>query len=473
MIAIVNRLLREGLALVSENRRLFAALGVLMAAGLLLVVFVLWPAYKSPASKMYDSGLGYASLMRKLGRPFPVVTAEVRERAFVRPLLAEGVCSAEPYLVPVVPMSLVTAVHVTEGQRVEKGDVLLELDRTKAEIKLESAKLALATSKAELERVRVGSAYVLAQERPDREKINVDAARQRADQATEKVERFRTAEKKGLISRTQLLEVEREFTDAVQEKELAELFLRMSELGVKQSETIAENAVKDAEEAVKHRETELAEHVVRAPVSGVVERVLMHPGEYNQDAGKPGIVIAAGLWFEGYFDQSDFAWVREGMAGTAQLESYPGRPLDIAVERVVPVVSFNEGGPEINRPLRPRGTGAPEWAATFAVRLAFHDVPDGVRLAPGMTGFARVEARRNALAVPREALVSVAAGRAIVQVVAADGGRERREVRVGMVDGIAAEIVGGLEAGETVIAEGHWGLKDDDKIKVTGEDGWN
>ena len=472
MKGVVSKVFRLALSLARENRVLFGIALILVVSGGLLAVTVLWPAYKSPGSKMYDSSLGYASLMRKLGKDFPVVTADVREREFVRPLLAEGTCSAEPYLVPVIPMSKITSVKVIEGQLVKKGDLLLTLDRVKAEIKLESAKLALSTAQAELKRVQVGSAYVLAQERPDREKINVEAAMARADQMTEKIERYRSAEKKGLISRTALLEVEGEFTAAVQEKELAELFLTMSEKGVEQSRLIAANAVEDAKEAVKHREQELIEHEVFAPVSGVVERVLMREGEYNQDSGKPGFVIAAGLWFEGYFDQSDFAWVKEELRGVAYLESYPGRELAVEVERIVPVVSFNEGGPEINRPLRPRGTGAPEWAATFMVRLKFLDEENEVKFAPGMTGFVRLESERKSLAVPRESLVSVSAGKALVQVVKNDGGRELRPVTVGHVDGEAAEILSGLKLGEQVIAEGHWGLKDDDGIEVVSENGW-
>lgn len=458
--------------LARENRTLFGIALILIVAGGLLGVTVLWPAYKSPGSKMYDSSLGYASLMRKLGNDFSVVTADVREREFVRPMLAEGSCSAEPYLVPVIPMSKITSVKVVEGQFVKKGDLLLSLDRVKAEIKMESARLALSTAEAELKRVQVGSAYVLAQERPDREKINLQASSDRAEQMTEKIERYRAAEKKGLISRTALLEVEREFTDAVQEKELAVLFLTMSEKGVEQSRLIAANAVKDAEEAVKHREQELIEYDVFAPVSGVVERVLMREGEYNQDSGKPGFVIAAGLWFEGYFDQSDFTWVEEGIRGVAYLESYPGQELAVEVERIVPVVSFNEGGPEISRPLRPRGTGAPEWAATFQVRLKFTAEEDEVRFAPGMTGFVRLESKRTSLAVPRESLLSVSAGMALVQVVTSDGDRVLREVTVGHVDGVAAEILNGLKSGEQVIAEGHWGLRDDDGIEVVSDKGW-
>ncbi|MBK1828161.1 HlyD family efflux transporter periplasmic adaptor subunit [Haloferula rosea] len=473
MKGLLSKSLQIARDLARENRTLLGIVMVLLVAGGLLAVTVLWPAYKDPGSKMYDSSLGYAALMRKMGKDFPVVAAEVKERAFVKPILAEGTCSAEPYLVPVVPMSTITSVEVEEGDLVGKGQLLLTLDSIKAEIKLESARLALSTATAELERVKVGSAYVLAQERPDREKINLEASIERAKQMTEKIERFRSAEKEGLISRTALLEVEREFTDAVQEKELAELFLTMSEKGVEQSRKIAANAVDDAKEAVKHREQELAEHKVYAPVSGVVERVLMREGEYNQDSGKPGFVIASGLWFEGYFDQADFTWVEEDLRGVAYLESYPGRELAVEVDRVVPVVSFNEGGPEINRPLRPRGTGAPEWAATFQARLRFVDAGKEVRLAPGMTGFVRLESKRESMAIPREALTSVSAGRGFVHVLDGDGGREIREVTVGHIDGLAAEVLAGVKVGELVIAEGHWGLRDDDGIEVVSEDGWS
>lgn len=468
----IQPLLKSLGALLRASRGVIVTLIFLGIAAAFLAVGVLWPAYKDPGSKMYDSGLGYAALMRKLGKPFPVVAATARERTFTRTMLAEGVCTAEPFLVPIVPMAKVAAVHVQEGDLVKAGQPLLDLDETKAQIKLESAKLALNTSLAELERVLVGSAYVLAQERPDREKINVEAANQRAVQATEKVARFREAEKKGLIARTTLLEAESQFTNAIQEQELSLLFLTMSEKGVKESQIIAENAVKDAEEAVKHRQEELKDYLTRAPVDGIIERVLMRPGEYNQDAGKPGFVIASGLWFQGYFDQSDFAWVQEELSGKAFLESYPGVEVPVEVSRIIPVISFNEGGPEINRPLRPRGTGAPEWAATFAAHLTFGELPPAINLAPGMTGFARIESSRDSLAIPRQALLSISAGKAIVQLLDEDGNRQAREVSVGLINDEAAEILSGLAPGDRVISEGHWGLQTDDKIEIISEDGW-
>ncbi len=459
--------------LIVHSRWLLLCIGVICLGSLLLFLTVLWPAYKDPGSKMYDSSLGYAALVRRMKQPFPVVTAPVDHKTFTRTILAEGICSSEPYLVPVIPMARVEEIRVREGDRVKKGDLLIRMDRTKAEIKWESAKLALSTAQAELNRVIAGSAYVLAQERPDREKINIDATKQKADNATEKVTRYREAFRKGIIARTALLEIENEFTEAIKENEMAKLFMAMSEKGVKESRLIAENAVRDAQEAIHHREAELAEHDVFATVDGIIERILIRASEYNQESGKPGLVIAKDMWFDGYFDQVDYPWVIRGLKGRVILEAYPGIELEATTRHIIPIVSFSQGGPEINRPLRPRGTGSPEWAATFRVEMNFADFPQGVAVTPGMTGFVRIQSQRTSMAIPRRALTSVSAGTGYVYVMTPEGKHQLRAVTVGMVDETAAEIFSGLEMGEKVICYGHWGLKDTDRVTVTSENGWN
>ena len=57
------------------------------------------------------------------------------------------------------------------------------------------------------------------------------------------------------------------------------------------------------------------------------------------------------------------------MEATVNLEAYAGREFRATVERVIPIVTFNAGGPETKTPVRPLGTGTPEWPATFTVRL--------------------------------------------------------------------------------------------------------
>ena len=177
-------------------------------------------------------------------------------------------------------------------------------------------------------------------------------------------------------------------------------------------------------------------------------------------------MVAQGLWFDAYFDQSDFQLVKEGAEAEVRFESYPGRVFQAKVRKVIPVISFNEGGPEISRPLRPRGSGAPEWAATFKAELMFLKIPEEAPVAMGMTGFARIKVAREGVSIPRAALVSVSAGSGLVYLVEGDDKWSAREVKVGMLNESRVEILEGLAPGEMVMITGHWMLREGDKISV-------
>ena len=450
--------------LIRENARLLVGIIGTLLLGVFLLAVVIAPSWKDSRSKFYGSKLGFPSVMRKLGRPLPVEVAIVKPASFERWIMGEGTCASIPLLAPVIPMAMVKEVLVQPGDVVSAGQVIARMDPSMAEIKLESAKLAVETASAELARVNLGSAYVLAQERPEMEKVNLAAEEALAAQAEEKVAKFREAFRRGAVSRTALLEVESQFTEATRMLEKARLQMAMSEKGVKESIKIAENAVMDAKEAVKQRERELQDYEVRAPGAGVIERILINPGEYNQDSGKPGFVIASGRWFEAHFDQSDFSGVKPGLLAKIHLEAFPGRPFPGRVSLIVPVVSFNQGGPEISRPMRPRGSGAAEWAATFRAQIQLENEAEEVAL--GMTGFARILIQRDGLAVPRGALVSISAGSGYVNVVDSEDKWQSRLVEVGIVEETKAEILSGLSAGDRVIVRGHWVLETGDDIRV-------
>lgn len=453
--------------LIRENRGLLIGGFFLLLIILAISWKVLLPSYSNPSTKFYSSGLGYPAMMRKLGNPLPVVVSEPGERTFTHYIMGEGVCASDPVLVPLVPLAPISKVHFQEGDLVKKGEIMAELDADLAEIKLASARLAVSTAEAELARVIAGSAYVLAQERPNLEKLNVKAETEKVALAQDKVERYRSAFEKGVVSKTALLDAERDFTNAQQSYQEALLRIKMAEQGVTKSTEIARNAVRDAREAVAHRELEMENYLVRAPIDGLVERVLIKEGEYNADPGKPGFVVVNGLWFESYYDQSDFPFVKKGQQGEVRLESYPGYSFTAEIDTINPVVSFNEGGPEISRPLRPRGSGAPEWAATFKARMNFVDLPQSNPVTMGMTGFGRLTIQRQGLAIPRSALLSISAGAGVVYLPGEDGEWEARQVEVGIVDDQAVEILSGLQPEEKVIVEGHWILREGDKIDIT------
>lgn len=447
-----------------ENRGLLWV--VFIAAGVCCLVFaaVIVPSWKDPKSKFYGSKLGYPAALRKLNKPLPVEVAVVKRAPFERWVMGEGTCASIPLLAPVIPIAMVKEVLVEPGDYVKEGQVLARLDESMLNIKLESAKLSVETAKAEYARVEYGSAYVLAQERPEMEKINLAAQEALVRQTSEKVDKYRSAFERGAVSKTTLIGVEGEFTAATKLVEQARIQMMVSQRGVEQSLKIARNAVKDATEAVRHRELELANYQVRSPGTGLIERVLINVGEYNQDPGKPGFVVASGNWFEAHFDQADYADVKKGMPAKIFLEAFPGKTMSGVVEKIIPVVSFNQGGPEINRPLRPRGSGAAEWAATFRTQIKFENEAQANAL--GMTGFARIHIQRENLAVPRGALVAVSAGIGYVYVIDQNNTWISRLVEVGIVEEKKVEILSGLSVGDRVIVRGQWVLLPNDRVEV-------
>ena len=234
----------------------------------------------------------------------------------------------------------------------------------------------------------------------------------------------------------------------------------MSTKGQPKSKMIANNAVQDCENLLKQRQLELQDYKIVAPDDGIVERVLINAGEYNQDTGRPAFVIASGLWFEAHFDQTSIGLVKAGANAEVYLEAAPGARIKGHVKQVIPVVSYNMG-PELAPPTRPSAGGALEWPATY--KLSIDLDTKGMQLVPGLTGFARVSVERQALAVPRAAILSMSAGAGIVHVVHGKT-QQAQAITYGMTDGDWTEVTSGLAAGDKVITDGQLGLQADDKI---------
>jgi HlyD family secretion protein len=441
---------------------LVIATGLLLGAG----AFVLWPAYISPESRIYTTALGYLKVQRLLGIKLQAVAEHPVWHDFETPLLGEGTMQCNFYNVPVVPTSRVVALHVEEGDEVTSGQVLAELDDVEASLSLSSAELAAGTALAEQQRVEAGSMNELQAERPEKDRISVDGLADVVKSAQTKVEMYRQLQAHGGASRVELVNAEMELANATTAYDQSRFNTVMSTQGFPQSRQIARNVVVEAQNLLQQRKEAMKYYRVTAPASGTIDRVLIRDGEYNQVTGNPGFIIASGLWFEANLDQAAVANVREGMEATIVLEAYAGRAFRATVERIVPIVTFNAGGPETTRPVRPLGTGSPEWPATFKVRL--HVEAEGVKFSPGMTGFARVICHREkALAVSRGAVTTLSAGKGMVRTVDASGRQTAIPVSLGAVDERFVQITQGLDASAWVLTKNPRFLRDDDKLEIT------
>ncbi|WP_372894405.1 efflux RND transporter periplasmic adaptor subunit [Stieleria sp.] len=436
---------------------------------LITVYLIVWPAYQNPIARMYTSKLGYASIIRKSGGAFPVKSAAVERREIVGKFIGEGLVQSEPIQVPMIAMARILKVNVVEGQRVRKGDVIVELDRSRIEMKIQSARAALRTARSELDRVRLGTVNVLQEERSDILSLRSRAAEQKALVAQEVMKMHQSLAERNAMSTADFASSRLAAIRAELERQELEIAAQTASAGRQYSIKIGESAIREAELTLEHRLKELDDYVSRAPSDGIVERVLVHSGEYNQDPGRPAVLLASGLWFECYLDQTALGRVQVGDAVEVRLSAYQDRLFPGSIERIRPLVNFALGGPETNRPIRPLGTGAPEWPATFSVRVALEPSDDLV--VPGLTGYATVIQKRNTLSVPRGTVTAVSGNRGIAFVVGDDGQTfQPRNVVMGIRDHGFVEIRDGLRPGETVITDGYQVLQPGDQIAIQGSD---
>ena len=451
-------------ALATQGMTWLVVLTTLLA--FLTVHFLVGPGYRSPQSRMSTSRLGYATWLRSTGQSFPVTTTRVARSFVSGRIMGEGLMQSEPVQVPIIVMSHITRVHVKQGDVVRKGQLLIELDPTRVEIKLKACEAALQIALAEYERTRIGSAYILDKERPDRDRILLQQAEEELEMAEALVVRDEKLFRRGTVTQQELFETRKKAVAARTSLKVLKLSFQRATRGREESLRVARSAIREAELAIEHRKNELRNYKIHAPADGIVERLLVHEGEYNQDPGRPAMLLASGLWFNAHMDQTAIGKIAVGDSASVRLEAFPNRSFHGTVTEIDPVVSYGMGGPETNRPIRPLGTGAPEWPATFCVRILIED--EAINLVPGLTGFARVETGKVAVAVPRAALLKISRHKALVYVVE-DGGYRPQIVETGEMNSRLVEITGGLQPGQNVIVEGHQILEEKDTIEVVSE----
>jgi HlyD family secretion protein len=435
-----------------------------LAAAAWMAMYVIKPAYLDPSNRTYTSRFGYPALLRARHKPFPVTTALVEERTLTGHILGEGLVSAEPVIVPIIFPGRVSHVYVKEGDSVKKGQLLGELDTTLADMQIEHTKVALEKAKIELERTKIGSPVVMPKERPDLDELNMKVAQQEEEILRKLVTLYEGLLAKGAISTEVVLKAKEELAQITGQVRTAQLDLNMSRPGRPLSIKAAQLVVDETQLTLDRQLQEIKDYKIYAIDDGIVDHVLIHEGEYKDGNGTPAFSLAVGRWFEAHLDQTAIGRFHEGTPVDVRLEAFPGRIFSGRVEKIKPIVTYNQGGPEANRPIRPLGTGSPEWPATFEAKVSLEgNLPDVV---PGLSGFAEVRMVHHAVAVPSESLASVSAGKGIAYVVDGNGFRAQPVVTGMEADGWT-EIISGLSPGAEIIATGHEVLEPGDKIAVS------
>jgi RND family efflux transporter MFP subunit len=192
----------------------------------------------------------------------------------------------------------------------------------------------------------------------------------------------------------------------------------------------AEAAVAKAAAGVAQAERNLQGATLLAPFAGAVAAISGQPGE-PADTFELTLVDTSQLLVDAVLDELDVTKVQVGQSATVRLDSLPELTLVGRVFTIAPVATVENG------------------VATYAIQLQV-DSATGVR--PGMTATATITtaSKADALVVPSRAIRRLGQLRT-VDVLAADGKTETRQVETGITGDGLTEIVSGLQPGEQVL----------------------
>ncbi len=175
-----------------------------------------------------------------------------------------------------------------------------------------------------------------------------------------------------------------------------------------------------------------------APFDGVVMKVSATVGE-QVGANTPVLTLATlqEPWVRFWVEEADLMGVAVGNPVNIVFDALPDETFAGEVIRVEPMLTTVNGTAAVQA-----------WASVPLDAL-------DTRLLSGMTASVEVIAAqtRGARLVPVEALRETAPGQYTVVVIRPDGTSETRTVRVGLMDAVSAEILDGLELGESVSIE--------------------
>ncbi|MDR1990560.1 MAG: efflux RND transporter periplasmic adaptor subunit [Acidobacteriaceae bacterium] len=204
------------------------------------------------------------------------------------------------------------------------------------------------------------------------------------------------------------------------------------------------NVALNAARTVEHRST------VEAPFDGVISQRTHNPGDLVEAASSDSVLRLVDL---------------------ARLEVTASIPLPdatrIRMGAMAHLVNTPTETPDVELTIKSQPTAVDPATGTVPVRLGFAR-PVNIPVGTPVQIEINAEEHRNVVVVPAAAVVHE--GEDVAVFVVSDDKAHRRPVHIGIADGTHVEIVDGINAGDTVIVDGHAGLPDEAPVTDAPKD---
>lgn len=245
----------------------------------------------------------------------------------------------------------VKAVHVSDNQLVNKGDLLLELDPVDYEVRVQKALSDLAEEEAKLseQEAKVEAAEsrhseLMADVEASKAELGLEEAR--LGQAEIDIRRYESLFKKDAVPRERYQRTETDYTVAqarvtASAKELAraEMALKAQEAVIKQARASRKSqlsAIKQKEALLEAARLDLGYTKVYAPSEGYVTRKSIEVGNQVQ-AEQPVMALVAldDVWVVANYKETQLDKVRPGQKVKIEVDTYPGKTFTGQVESIM------------------------------------------------------------------------------------------------------------------------------------------
>lgn len=307
----------------------------------LLILIVAAGAAAGVGSQFYLAGDARSSPVDPGGKPVGALTMQVAANGVVEGARPEAALRLEV-------AGIIAAVHVHEGQEVQRGTLLAELANETQKHHTALAKAELAITRADLERLRNG-------ERPEKRTAAaaVEQARrvvfQQAEADCKRSQRLSgsdAASKEQIDNdRFKLLRSKAELAQAAAEHALVDAPARVEDIAA------AEGQVAAAEAKLRLAETDLAKTRLTARSAGRILQVHAEPGELATPTSVQPLLTMANLShlrIRAFIEELDAGRVRPGQHAVATADGYPGQEYPGTVALVIP--RMGKRAPQTDQP---------------------------------------------------------------------------------------------------------------------------
>ena len=377
------------------------------------------------------AALGYMATQRNARGAVEVRVEEVATRSLVAQVSATG------HIEPKTQVDITTdvagriiALPVEEGQDVEEGDLLLQIDPALFRASVNRAQAALAQARAA--EAQASAAY---------------------QQAQRDADRFLALQQRGTDFVTEA-EVEQVVTNAEVQNRLWEA---------------SDHQVSQARATLAQERDRLAKTTIRAPMSGRITRLNVERGETAivgtmNNPGSLLLTVADLSVMEAVIevDETDIPTIVVGDTAYVDIDAFMGRRFSGTVTEI---------GNSSIVPLNPAASMGSNRAIDFEVRITLHDPPEGIRPDLSATADVITDTRDNVPSIPITALTLMDAedieNMQNENITSSNGEMERdvegvfviegdivrfQPIEVGIAGENYFEVVSGIEVGTRVVS---------------------